>query len=102
MTVAAKTNFGQKVFMDPAPTAAATLVAELVSVKLPGATRGTQDATTHDSPGGAMEFIADGTYDPGDMTVKVKFIAGSSGDLAFNTAMTTGALQNVKCHTKSA
>jgi hypothetical protein len=102
MTVAAKINFQNKVYMDPAPTAAATLVAELRSVTPPTATRGTTDATTHDSAAGAMEFIADGVYDPGDMNMSVNYIAGSTGDLALTTAVTTGTLQNIKIHVKTA
>lgn len=102
MTVAAKPNFQNKVFMDPAPTAATTVVAELISIQPPGMSRNTDDATTHDSAGGAMEFIADGIYDPGSMSLRMKYIAGSTNDAAFTTAMTGGALQNVKVHVKTA
>ena len=102
MTVAAKQNFQNKVFMDPAPTAATTVVAELISIQLPGMSRNTDDATTHDSAGGAMEFIADGIYDPGSMTLRMKYIAGSANDTAFTTAMTSGTLPNVKAHVKTA
>lgn len=102
MTVSAKLNFGQKVFMDAAPTAATTLVAELVSVTLPTATRGTLDATTHDSIAGAMEFLSEGVYDPGEMSLVVKLIDGSATDTAFTTALTSGALQNVKVQIKGA
>lgn len=102
MTVAAKINFQNKVYMDPAPTAATTLIAELRSVTPPSTSRGTTDATTHDSAGGAMEFIADGVYDPGEMTLSVNLIAGSTTDTALTTAATTGGLQNVKIHVKTA
>lgn len=102
MTTAAKKTFGAQVFMDPAPTAAATAVAELLNVGPPKAKRDTIDATTHDSPEGAEEVIAEGTYNPGQMTLSVNYIAGSTGDLAMSAAMVGGGLQNVKLHVKSA
>lgn len=104
MTVAAKTTFQNKVYMDPSPTAATTMIAELRSVTPPTTSRGTLDATTHDSAAGAMEFIAEGVYDPGDMTLSVNYIAGSTGDTALTTAATASppVLQNVKLHVKTA
>lgn len=102
MTVAAKTAFGAKVFMDPAPTAAATAVAELLSVTPPKQSRDMIDATTHDSPAGAEEVIVEGTYDPGVLQLSMNYIAGSAGDTAMTLAMTGGALQNVRLQVKTA
>lgn len=102
MTTAAKTTFGTKVYMNPSPAPATALVAELLSVTPPRASRDVIDATTHDSVGGAEEVIPEGTYDPGQMPLSVNYIAGSTGDAAMTTAMTGGALQNVKLTVKTA
>lgn len=102
MTTAAKTTFGTKVYMDAAPTAAATLIGELLTVTPPKMSRATIDATSHDSVAGAEEVIAEGTYDPGQMPLTVNYIARSAADLAMTAAMTGGALQNVKVQVKTA
>jgi hypothetical protein len=102
MTTAAKVTFANKVYMDPAPTAAATLVAELLSITPPKQSRGMIDATTHDSIGGAEEVISEGTYDPGTMTLSVNYIARTVGDIAMTLSMTSGALQNIKLLVKTA
>lgn len=101
MTTAAKTNFGAELWMGPA---GGTLVkvAELVTVNPPKRTRGTIDATTHDSPAGAMEFLTEGIYDPGDVTGQVNYIAGSAGDDAFILAVTDGVIRDFKIVVKSA
>ena len=102
MTVAAKTTFGNKVFMNPSPTAATLAVAELLDFSPPKPSRDTIDATTHDSPGGAEEVIAEGTYDPGELTLEMNYIARSAGDTALTTALIGGALQNIKMSVKTA
>lgn len=100
MTTAAKSNFGNKIYMDPAPSAATTLIGELLSVTLAPQSRAMIDVTTHDSPAGAQEFIPEGTYDPGEITFEMHLIGGSTADQAIITAMTSAALQNVKVHLK--
>lgn len=102
MTTAAKNTFGNKVFMNPAPAPAATAIAELLDFDPPSPTRGTIDATTHDSPGGAEEVITEGTYDPGELKFKMNYIARSVGDIGLTLALTGGALQNVKLQVKTA
>ncbi|HEX8555778.1 MAG TPA: phage tail tube protein [Sphingomonas sp.] len=102
MTTAAKTTFGNKLFMAAAPTAATTAIAELLTFDPPKKTREKMDVTTHDSPEGAGEIIVEGTYDPGELTGQVHYIAGSAGDTAMLTALTSGALQNIKLRSKSA
>lgn len=101
MTTAAKTTFGNKLFLG---TAAGTLttVGELLSFDPPNAQRGTMDVTTMDSAAGAEEVIVEGTYDPGDMKGQVHYIGGSSFDLAMITAVTSGAIQYFKIQLKSA
>lgn len=102
MTTAAKKTFGTKVFIDPAPAAPTTLIGELLEAALPKGSRETIDATTHDSPGGAEEYIVEGTYDPGQLEVTGHYIARSPTDIALRSAFTSGALQNVKCQPKTA
>ena len=46
-------------------------------------------------------MIAEGTYDPGQMSLTVNYIARSTGDTAMTLAMTGGALQNVKLQVKT-
>ena len=102
MTIAAKQTFANKVFMDASPTAAVTLVGELLDFNPPRGARATEDVTTHDSAGGAQEFMAEGIYDPGELTLTMHHIDGSTTDLAFTTALATGALQNVMLRLKAA
>lgn len=101
MTTAAKTAFGAELWLGPA---GGTLVkvAELLSVTPPTRSREMIDATTHDSTGGAQEFIAEGIYDPGEIAFQGNYIAGSSGDDAMVTAVTDGVLRDWKIVAKSA
>jgi hypothetical protein len=101
MTVAAKTAFGAELWIAPAD-GTLVKVGELLTVTAPTQTRGTIDATTHDSPAGAQEFIVEGVYDPGQMQGQVNYIAGSPGDAAMVTALTGGALQDFKIVEKAA
>lgn len=98
---AAKNSFGNKVWI---ALSGQTLVAvaDLLSVTPLETTRDTIGATTMDSPGGAMEVITSGVYDPGDMTFTVHDVAGSAFDLAARAAITTGAKQDVRYRSKSA
>jgi hypothetical protein len=101
MTTAAKIAFGTELWIGPA---GGTLVKvpELLSVDPPKGGRDTIDATTHDSPGGAMEFITEGVYDPGDIKAQVNYIAGSTFDLAMIAARASGDKQGFKIVVKSA
>lgn len=101
MTTAAKTNFGAELWMG-ASGGSLTKVAELVTLNPPKQTRGTIDATSHDSPAGAMEFLTEGVYDPGEVTGQVNYIAGSTGDDAFIAAVTDGVIRDFKIVVKSA
>jgi hypothetical protein len=105
MTVAAKTALGAIFCMVAAPTAIVTAthkIAELLSVQPPQWERGTIDATTHDSPSQAREFIIEGVYDAGEISGQVHYIVGSAGDAAMLAAMTGGTLMNCKCVLKAA
>ncbi len=101
MTTAAKISFGSELWMGPA---GGTLVkmAELLNVNPPRRSRETIDATTHDSPGGAQEFIASGIYDPGEVSGSINYIAGSAGDDALIAAVTDGVIRDFKIVAKSA
>ena len=105
MTVAARISLGAIFCMVAAPTAIVTAthkIAELLSLQPPQWQRGTIDATTHDSPGQAREFIVEGVYDAGEITGQVNYIVGSAGDTAMLAAMTGGTLMNCKCVLKAA
>lgn len=101
MTTAAKTNFGAELWMAPSGQALVK-VAELIEVEPPKPSRDTIDATTHDSVAGAMEFITSGVYDPGEIKLKVNYIANSVGDLAMRTAMSSAVKQDWKVVSKAA
>ena len=101
MTTAAKTAFGTELWLAPSGNTLVK-VAELLTVTPPTITRDTEDATTHDSADGAMEFITDDTYDPGEIPFQTHYIAGSAGDDALLTASTGGALQDFKVVVKAA
>lgn len=101
MTTAAKTNFGKELWMGPSG-GSLVKIAELVTINPPKRTRGTIDATSHDSPDGAMEFISEGVYDPGEITGQVNYVAGSTGDDAFIAAAVDGVLRDFKIVVKAA
>lgn len=101
MTDAAKTTFGAELWMGPA---GGTLVkvAELTSINPPKRSRSTIDVTSHDSTGGAQEFIGAAIYDPGEVSGSGFYVAGSTGDDAMVTAITDGVSRDFKLVVKSA
>ena len=100
MTTAAKTAFGAELWL--APTGQPLVkVAELLTLNPPKITRETIDATTHDSPAGAQEIIAEGTYKPGNITAQVNYVMGSLSDLAL-LAAAVGGLQDFRIVAKAA
>lgn len=101
MTTAAKTAFGAELWMVVGGGTLAK-VAEVRTINPPKRSRETLDATTHDSPAGAKEMIAAGTYDPGDVSGSINYIAGSPGDDAFIAAVTGDVLYDFKIVAKSA
>lgn len=102
MTTAAKITFGTELWMAPSGTDPLVKIGELITVTPPTQTRANIDATTHDSPAGAQEYIVEGTFDPGQIQGQVNYIAGSAGDTAMITALTSGALQDFKIVEKGA
>ena len=101
MTTAAKTAFGTELWMGPAG-GMLLMVAELRNVNPPKTTRELLDATTHDSTAGAKEMIAAGTYDPGEVSGSINYIADSTDDVAFIAAATGGARHDFKVVLKKA
>lgn len=101
MTAAAKNAFGTELWLVPT---GGTLVkiAELTTIGPPKRTRETEDVTTHDSTGGAMEFIAHGVYDSGGFSATGYYIAGDTNDDALALAMTSGAVQDFQIIAKAA
>lgn len=95
MTTSAKTNFGAELHM-VATGGSLAQVSELLSVTPPNQTREVIDATSHDSSAGAMEFLAEGIYDAGEISGQVNYIAGSTDDDAFLAAVTGGGLYDFK------
>ena len=77
-------------------------VAELLTLNPAQFTRALLDVTTHDSSGATSDFITDGTYDPGEISGTVHYIANSTNDTAMNTAMTGGAKQDYSMVVKKA
>lgn len=84
--MSAKPTFGVVLKMGASDPPATTLT-NVVSVSPPRRSRDALDATTHSSTGGAMEFIPDGVYDPGEMTVTLHYIAGDANDDACIAAL---------------
>jgi hypothetical protein len=101
MTTSAKTNFGAAIWMAADGVTPLVKVAELINVTPPTRSREMIDATTHDSASAAQEFIAEGIYDPGEVTGQINYIAGSAGDDAFITAVTGGGLHDFKIVAKA-
>ena len=92
MTTAAKRTFQNEFWMGP-HNGTLVKIAELRSVTPPKASRETMDATTHDSSGGAMEFIASGVYDPGTLNFSINQTperAGQLRHLGFEDVSATG------------
>lgn len=95
MTANAKASFGIELWMAPAGSPLVK-VAELLTLKPPARTRGAEDVTSHDSVGGAQEFIPQGTYGNGPVTGQVHHIPDSPGDIALLLALTSGTPQDWK------
>jgi len=93
MTAAAQTSFGAVLRLADTGESVA-VVAELTNVDPPTPTRNAVNVTTHDSTDDAMEFIADGVYDPGEINFQGFYIAGSDGDDALLGALINGTMQN--------
>lgn len=102
MTVLARTAFGAELWMAPSGTTPLVKVGELRSISPPVQSRQTIDATTHDSPEGAQQFIVEGVFNPGPISGQFNYIAGSPGDVVFMDAITQGILQDVKIVEKGA
>ena len=103
MTGNAKSSFGTKIFVvADGGSIAGGLVAEVLKIGKPKLSRGMQDATTHDSAGGAEDVIPEGTYKVEPFSVTVHYIANSAFDTSMITAMTGGALQDIEIHEKGA
>ena len=96
MTAAvAKNSFGNQMSMGPAG-GTLVLIADTFMVDPPKLSRGTIDVTSHDSAGGAAEFISEGVYDAGEMSVRGHYVANSTGDQAMMTALTDGVKRDFK------
>jgi predicted secreted protein len=94
-TARAKASFGIELWLVP-DGGSLVKVAELITLNPPPISRGTIDATTHDSSGGAMEKIAQGVYEVGAITGQIHYEPDSTQDDALVLAMTGGALQDFK------
>lgn len=101
MTAAAKDTFGTILRLAAAP-GSPVAIAELTSITPPTLSRGAQDATTLDGASEAMEFIAEGVYDPGEISCSGHLIMGSAADDLFIAALTTGNLYNFEIEGKAA
>ncbi len=87
--MAGKEAFGGVVKIGSSNPPSTTLVG-VTDIAPPNYTRDAVDVTAHDSPGGAMEFIPDGVYDPGDLSITLNHIADSATDQAIETLFLAG------------
>lgn len=67
-----------------------TALTKRVTVTPPQRTREALDVTDHGSPGGAQEFLPDGTYNPGTLDVEMHYIAGDADDDLCNQMFAAG------------
>lgn len=101
MTTAAKTNFGGQVWMGPSG-GSLTMIAELKTFDPPVPEREVIEATTHDSAAGAKEFVAEGVFDPGELTFQINYIANSAGDVSLAAAIGDGVKRDFRLVAKAA
>lgn len=57
-----------------------TALSKVVTITPPKLSRNAVDSTHHASVDGAMEFIPDGIYNPGQLTGTINYIAGDADD----------------------
>lgn len=81
-----KPSFGVVFKMGSTSTPSTTL-SNVIEVGPPKTTKEAVETTDHGSPGGAQEFISDGVYDPGELTVSLNYIAGDTNDDACLAAL---------------
>lgn len=87
----AKPTFGTTLRLGPTGGSLTALLA-LVTITPPRITREAVDATHHGSTDGAMEFIPDGVYDPGEITGAINYEAGNADDDLLLAAATADGL----------
>ena len=85
-----QTNYGV-VFKIGNANPPSTSLADVFNVDPPNTTRDAVDITTHGSAGGAMEFMPDGVYDPGDLTVSMNYTSASATDAACLAALASAS-----------
>lgn len=86
----AKPTFGVVLKLGASDPPSTTLT-NVTSVSPPRPSRDALDATTHASAGGAMEYIPDGVYDPGEMVVTMNYVAEDANDDACIAALAASA-----------
>lgn len=101
MTASAKNTYGAVLKLDDTGGTPA-VVAELSNITPPSLSRATIDVTTHDGASQAMEFIADGVYDPGEISCEGNLIASSTEDDLFLAALISGTVQDFEILIKAA
>ena len=89
----ARETFGVVFKMGPAG-GSLTALAGVTSVSPPNMTREALDVTSHGSANGAAEFIGDGVFDPGELTVSTNYVGGDATDDALIAALTSGDLKD--------
>lgn len=85
----AKTNFGRTIKIGATSTPSVTLI-NVTGMTLPKATRDAVDMTTHASPDGYAEYLADGVIDSGEGMIAMNYIAGNADDVACLAAFAAG------------
>ena len=97
----AKTTFGTKFWFGNDPQNL-TLFPNMVSISPPTITRNALDVTTHASPQGAQEFIPDGVYDPGELTVTWNGVVSDAMDDMIRAAWLNPSPYSFKWSSKAA
>lgn len=67
-----------------------TTLAEVTDVQPAALSRDAVDVTHHASSGGAMQFIGDGVFNPGQLVVSLNHVKNSATDQAIRTLFLAG------------
>lgn len=96
MTTAAKGSFGAKLYIQKTDGTTWVQVGEIGEFGISGQERGTEDATSHESPGGWGEKIATGVIEAGTITGKYNAVETNGGQLEMHAAWSDGLARNFR------
>jgi predicted secreted protein len=100
--MAGRHGFGAKFFLHNGATPGGLVeISDVMSVTPPSPTVETIDTTTHSSAGAVREFIA-GLIDTGEGSIRINYMAGSSGDILLSAAVLSRAVKPWKINVPAA